>query len=1363
MKSTLQPWSASLLGAVVLTLVSPSLARGQGVLTLQVGTPPPDPVQLVAHGDTWRYREGTSEPPADWTSVPDASLDASWLSGPGGFGFGDADDGTTLANMRGNYLSVYTRKTFNLPQAAASNLKLRLTVDWDDGFVAYLDGVHLTNSANVPAVPHPANQGVVPDHPAVVDGGALGIFDLGAVGSRLGAGDHVLAVQGINGDLASSDVSLAADLYLIDETGGGVLDGVFALVPGDSVLLSGTNTLVGATRVTVNGQEASFDPGSGLWSYAQDLNPGMNTLFIASLDASGNLLGAITKEIISEQSSLNVSGTLTGDQAWLASDGIIHVTGNLTLAAGAILDIQPGVVILVNPGLSINVQSGATLNVNGSSDSPVYFRPANAASNWDQLAATGVNAQLNIRHADISYGRVRFLSNASGLMEDSHVHNFFSGSTPVVAAVDAASLTVRRCHFEYFHETLFQRTPMVVEDSLIENAVNASSDAVDFDGAPPGSTIRRSTFRNGLQSNTDGIDIGPSGASSIGVIIEDCLMRDFTDKGVSIGEDSFDITVRNCLIFDTTIGVQVKDISTATIHDCTIVGSDIALHGFEKTVGTGGGRLTNTFNNILAFNLAAIAIEETIPMPTEIVVNYTDTFGTNWPGIGNINADPMFVNAAGEDFRLQPGSPCVGTGMGGADMGVTFPVGGLPPVPYNVLANSVSESEIAIRWEEDADNEYGFIVERSADGATWTVAGMAAPNTTNYVDGSLGSSESYLYRVRATNHVGQTRFSNLAGARTMAQETVVGGTLTQNTSWTSNDGSILVQTSVVVPAGITLSVHPGVPIRLSPGTSITAQGGVIDIQGSAEAPVVLDSTTSANWNQLAATGAGASLTVRHAEITKGQVRVLQGAAGLLEDCHIHDYLNGSTPIISTANAASMTLRRCHVAYYHETLFQTTLMLIEDCLFEFPINDSSDAVDFDGAPPGSVIRRSTFRNGLQPNTDAIDLGPTGPSISLGVIIEDCLMYDFADKGVSIGEDSQGITVRNCLIYNTGSGIQVKDISTATIHDCTIVDSVIGLHGFEKTVGTGGGRMTNTFNNILAFNGSAITIEDAIPLPTEIVVHYTDSFGLDWPTGTGNINADPLFRDAAGRDYRLLPGSPCIGTGEGGTTMGVSFPIGGLPEAPDGLQLAGFSGDVASLTWNDNSTRETSFRIEISSNGVEWTPAATAPQDATGADVGGLSEGPLYFFRVLAVNFIGDSFPSDPVASSGDPNDIDGDGLPNDWESANGLNPNDPTDADEDDDTDGVSNRDEYQAGTDPQDDASVFKIAGIQYAAPDTVRLIFNALANRTYEILFKDAMGDAWQSLISIPANASDRLLTFTDSPPPGTGSRFYQLRTPAP
>jgi hypothetical protein len=45
-------------------------------------------------------------------------------------------------------------------------------------------------------------------------------------------------------------------------------------------------------------------------------------------------------------------------------------------------------------------------------------------------------------------------------------------------------------------------------------------------------------------------------------------------------------------------------------------------------------------------------------------VSFTPT-----PGGGEIAEDPLFANPANNDFSLLTGSPCIGAGVGGGDMG----------------------------------------------------------------------------------------------------------------------------------------------------------------------------------------------------------------------------------------------------------------------------------------------------------------------------------------------------------------------------------------------------------------------------------------------------------------------------------------------------------------------------------------------------------------------------------------------------------------------------------------------------------------------------------------------------------------------
>ncbi len=154
-------------------------------------------------GGDWRYFKGTQEPGAGWQNLD--FIDSTWLVGKSGFGYGDNDDTTTLADMRNLYTSVYVRKKFTI--ANKDNLdNLVLSVDVDDGFVAYLNGKEVARYyvAGEVGAAVPFDQLAEQSHEA----GAPFEYSLNRFRNDLVNGENVLAIQVLNSSKDSSDLTL---------------------------------------------------------------------------------------------------------------------------------------------------------------------------------------------------------------------------------------------------------------------------------------------------------------------------------------------------------------------------------------------------------------------------------------------------------------------------------------------------------------------------------------------------------------------------------------------------------------------------------------------------------------------------------------------------------------------------------------------------------------------------------------------------------------------------------------------------------------------------------------------------------------------------------------------------------------------------------------------------------------------------------------------------------------------------------------------------------------------------------------------------------------------------------------------------
>lgn len=179
--------------------------------------------------------------------------DAWWQSGALPAGFGYAGLGTDVAaQMSGRTPSLYLRREFTVSAAdAASGAALKLQVEFDDGFIAYVNGVEVAR-ANM----GPAKQFIFASQEAFNARPSTSVqeFDLGAASARLVAGTDVIAIHAANAVTDPAANNFAATPTFRINAG--------LLVTGGSTLV-GYGAAGGAWRMFVGLAEPSggvFDP-----------------------------------------------------------------------------------------------------------------------------------------------------------------------------------------------------------------------------------------------------------------------------------------------------------------------------------------------------------------------------------------------------------------------------------------------------------------------------------------------------------------------------------------------------------------------------------------------------------------------------------------------------------------------------------------------------------------------------------------------------------------------------------------------------------------------------------------------------------------------------------------------------------------------------------------------------------------------------------------------------------------------------------------------------------------------------------------------------------------------------------------------
>ena len=602
---------------------------------------------LVNHGDSWRYRKGTNAPQADWKTAADGSLNAAWLTGNGGFGYANNTNETQLcqtllSDMLNRYTTVYMRRSFTIASPVDSTARLQLTMDFDDGFIVWLDGNYLTNRfvAGAPTEPAFNTRANTTGHES--SNGDTGPqapenYDLGAVGARLGVGTHILAVIGLNTSTNSTDFIQIADLSVVT-----------------------------------------------------------------------NVVNCI-------------SGPITVNTTWRATNSPINVCGSVTVNNGITLTIEAGTTVQLGSAVNITVANGGRLLAEGTSNAPIHFTRSGSSGNWGNITINGAagSPETRIAYATFAFNSVASpdgtpcieVSGGTAWLD----HLTFGNGGAAYIHVDDASFVISHCYFppgtaefEPCHGTGGVRSDG--HGIFLRNFFGKArgyKDVVDFTGGNRPSPIVHFIENVVSGGDDDGFDLDGTDAWVEGNIFCHLHRGSSTPDSASAvsggndGSDTSQITVVGNIMYDCDVASDAKQGNFYTLLNNTIVhmstqgGIDSAVPGSVVITRdiVNGTPTTEGAGAYLEGNIIYDVAQLTRNQVNAVVTYTNNLIPVPWsgPGGSNSTANPLFKHVPQTNetyftnwaaaqimrdwFSLLPGSPGIGTGPNGRDKGGIVPLG----------------------------------------------------------------------------------------------------------------------------------------------------------------------------------------------------------------------------------------------------------------------------------------------------------------------------------------------------------------------------------------------------------------------------------------------------------------------------------------------------------------------------------------------------------------------------------------------------------------------------------------------------------------------------------------------------------------
>ncbi len=350
----------------------------------------------------------------------------------------------------------------------------------------------------------------------------------------------------------------------------------------------------------------------------------------------------------------------------IATNTTLEISGSPYLANGSI-NIAPDVTLTIDAGVEILMpESGSiivngVLKMNGTEEQPIIIKPNEISgfNNWGVIYienSTGESLISNVQLIGATNGSVlpNQVGAISSFKSDVTIENTTILDAPFPIFLQYGNVIVRNCNLHSDKTSDFINIKYA-ETALIENCEfrgnnSFDTDAIDLDEISNG-IVRGNKIYNFYGFNSDGIDLGEG---SKNILIENNLIFNCNDKGISVGQAST-TNIKKNIIVNCAQGIGIKDDSSyAFIDRNTFFGCDYGVASFEKNVGAGGGN-AEIINSIFSkSNLSSVFVDDL----STLSVNYSLSDSEELDGEGNIETNPLFLN----NFLLSPLSPAIDIG-----------------------------------------------------------------------------------------------------------------------------------------------------------------------------------------------------------------------------------------------------------------------------------------------------------------------------------------------------------------------------------------------------------------------------------------------------------------------------------------------------------------------------------------------------------------------------------------------------------------------------------------------------------------------------------------------------------------------------